>query len=69
MRKEAGFEVMDKIRVSVKDNDKIMEIMKAHQDEIKAEVLAEEVVLGETEGYVKDWNINKEHVTMGVTKL
>ncbi|WP_373218277.1 isoleucine--tRNA ligase [Ruminococcus sp. 5_1_39BFAA] len=69
MRKEAGFEVMDKIRVSAKDNDKIMEIMRAHQDEIKAEVLAEEVVLGETDGYVKDWNINKEQVTMGVTKL
>ena len=43
--------------------------MKAHQDEIKAEVLAEEMILGETDGYVKEWNINKEQVTMGVTKL
>ena len=69
MRKEAGFEVMDKIRVSVKDNDKIIETMKANEAEIKSEVLAEEVVYGETEGYVKEWNINKEHVTLGVTKL
>ena len=69
MRKEAGFEVMDKIRVSVKDNDKIIETMKANEAEIKSEVLAEEVVYGETNGYVKEWNINKEHVTLGVTKL
>ena len=44
MRKEAGFEVMDKIRVSVKDNEKIVETMKANEAEIKSEVLAEEVV-------------------------
>ena len=37
MRKEAGFEVMDKIRVSVKDNDKIVETMKANEAEIKSE--------------------------------
>ena len=69
MRKEAGCEVMDKIRVSVKDNDKINETMKANEAEIKSEVLAEEVVYGETDGYVKERNINKEHVTLGVTKL
>ena len=40
MRKEAGFEVMDKIRVYAKDNDKIVDIMKNHGDEIKSEVLA-----------------------------
>ena len=39
------------------------------QAEIKSEVLAEKVVYGETDGYVKEWNINKEHVTLGVTKL
>ena len=46
MRKEAGFEVMDKIIVYAKDNDKIMDIMKANQDEIKREVLAENIILG-----------------------
>jgi isoleucyl-tRNA synthetase len=69
MRKEAGFEVMDRIRVSAKDNDTILNLMKANQDEIKGEVLAEEIVLGETDGYVKEWNINKEKVTLGVTRL
>ena len=69
MRKEAGFEVMDKIKVYAHGNDKIQDVMKAHEDEIKSEVLADEMVLGETDGYVKEWNINKEAVTMGVKKL
>ena len=69
MRKEAGFEVMDKIVVYAHGNDKIQDVMKAHEDEIKSAVLADEMVLGETDGYVKEWNINKEAVTMGVKKL
>ena len=69
MRKEAGFEVMDKIVVYAHGNDKIQDVMKAHEDDIKSEVLADEMVLGETDGYVKEWNINKEAVTMGVKKL
>ncbi|MFZ2932171.1 MAG: isoleucine--tRNA ligase, partial [Blautia wexlerae] len=44
MRKEAGFEVMDKIVVYAHGNDKIQDVMKAHEDEIKSEVLADEMV-------------------------
>ena len=69
MRKEAGFEVMDKIRVYAKDNDKIVDIMKNHGDEIKSEVLAEEIATGETKGYEKEWNINSEKVTMAVERI
>ena len=69
MRKEAGFEVMDKIRVYAKDNDKIVSIMKNHGDEIKSEVLAEEIVTGDTKGYEKEWNINSEKVTMAVERI
>ncbi len=69
MRKEAGFEVMDKIRVYAKDNDKIVDIMKNHGDEIKSEVLAEDIVTGETKGYEKEWNINSEKVTMAVERI
>ena len=69
MRKEAGFEVMDKIRLYAKDNDKIVSIMKNHGDEIKSEVLAEEIVTGETKGYEKEWNINSEKVTMAVERI
>ncbi|MCI5902712.1 MAG: isoleucine--tRNA ligase [Blautia sp.] len=69
MRKEAGFEVMDKICVYAKDNDKIADIIRAHEAQIGQEVLAENIVLGEAEGYVKEWNINKEKVTMGVSRI
>ena len=69
MRKEAGFEVMDKIRVYAKDNDKIVDIMKNHGDEIKSEVLAEDIVTGETKGYEKEWNINSEKVTRAVERI
>ena len=69
MRKEAGFEVMDKIRVYAKDNDKIVDIIKNHGDEIKSEVLAEDIVTGETKGYEKEWNINSEKVTMAVERI
>ena len=69
MRKEAGFEVMDKIRIFVKDNEKIMNLMNSHAEEIKAEVLAQDIVLGEMDGYTKEWSINKEQVTLGVSKI
>ena len=60
---------MDKICIYAKDKEKIEGIMKAHEEEIKGEVLAENIVFGETDGYVKDWNINKEQVTLAVTRL
>lgn len=69
MRKEAGFEVMDHIMVYSKDNDAIAAILKDNEDEVKNEVLAEKIILGETSGYVKEWNINGEHVTLGVEKI
>ena len=69
MRKEAGFEVMDKICVYARDNEKIADIIRAHEAQIGQEVLAENIVLGEAEGYVKEWNINKEKVTMGVSRI
>ena len=69
MRKEAGFEVMDKIQVYVKDNKVIEDIMKAHAEEIQAEVLAEKLITDTTQGYVKSWNINSQEVTFGVEKV
>ncbi len=69
MRKEAGFEVMDKIRVSAKDNEKVIEILKKYEDEIRSEVMADEVSYDAVTGYSKEWNINGETVTMGVEKL
>ena len=69
MRKEAGFEVTDKIRVSLGDNQVIENIFRNHEDQIRSEVLAEDVVYGNVSGYEKDWKINSENVKLGVEKL
>ncbi|WMJ85275.1 isoleucine--tRNA ligase [Anaerocolumna sp. MB42-C2] len=69
MRKDAGFEVMDHIKVYQTGNDTIKAIFDRNSEEIKTEVLAEELILGETAGFIKEWNINGENVTLGVVKL
>ena len=68
MRKEAGFEVMDKISLYAKDNEKIIGIITANKDEICREVLAESFEAGVTAGYEKEWSINDEKVTLAVEK-
>ena len=68
MRKEAGFEVMDRIAVSYQGNEKIAGIFKKNEAIIKAEVLADEILEEQTVGYVKEWSINGEQVTLGVEK-
>ena len=69
MRKEAGFEVMDKIIVNVDKNTKIEDIINNNLDEIKSEVLAEKIEFGKMSGYGKEWNINGENVSLGVEKI
>ena len=69
MRKDAGFEVMDHIRVSQSGNDKIKAVMERNAEVIKSEVLAEELLFGKTLGFEKDWNLNGEDVVLGVEKL
>ena len=68
MRKEAGFEVMDRIRVYAQGNEKIAMILENNADEISHDVLADEIRIGETAGYSKEWSINGEKVTLGVEK-
>ena len=68
MRKEADFQVTDKIILSCSGNGKIETILQDHKEEIQSEVLAVEVKTDETTGYVKDWNINGEDVTLGVER-
>ena len=67
MRKEANFEVMDKIKVYHDGSAKIADII-ANND-IKTDVLAEEFVSGKGGSYTKEWNINGEKVTLGVEKV
>ena len=68
MRKEAGFEVMDQINLYQDENEKIAGILKDYTDQIKSEVLAKNIYIGKIAGYEKDWNINGEHVMLGVEK-
>ncbi len=68
MRKEAGFEVMDHIAITVSGNDKITAVMQKQEAQIKDEVLADVMSVGEAKGYTKEWNINGETVTLGVEK-
>ncbi len=69
MRKEAGFEVMDRIRIGCKGNDKIAELITRNEDSIKKDVLANEFTKDNVSGYVKEWNVNGETVTLSVEKL
>ena len=69
MRKDAGFEVMDHIRVSMQDNDKVQQVISSNEAQIKSEVLADEVAYNGAKGFTKEWSINGEKVTLGVEKL
>ena len=68
MRKEADFEVMDKIIVNVANNEKIKQIIESNLDEIQSEVLADKIGFDKINGYEKEWNINGEKVTFSVQK-
>ncbi len=69
MRKDAGFEVMDHIRVSVNGNAKLAEIAARNRDSISGKVLAEELTEGKDFAVAKEWNVNGEKVTIAVEKV
>ena len=68
MRKEADFEVMDQIAVYYQGSEKVNSIFTKNCDTIKKEVLATEITSGDQGEYKKEWNINGETVTLGVSK-
>lgn len=69
MRKEADFNVADHITVYAKDNEKIIGILRKNEAQFLADVLGDAAVYGETDGYVKEWDINGEQVTLGVKQI
>ena len=69
MRKEAGFEVTDRIRLFAKGNEKLIPLMRKSEKELSTAVLAESLVFGECKGYEKDWDINGENVCLSVEKV
>ena len=68
MRKEAGFEVLDRITVYHRDSDKVSGVIERNKESIMGDVLALEISEGSGEGYTKEWNINGEKVTLTVKK-
>ena len=68
MRKEAGFEVVDHIVLSQTGNERMAEIIKKNEAVIKNDTLADEIVYNNVEGYTKDWNLNGENTSLGVSK-
>ena len=68
MRKEAGFEVMDKIFVTYEGSERAEDIFARFQTAVGGEVLAVGVTKGRPDGFVKEWKINGESVTIGVKK-
>ncbi len=69
MRKDAGFEVTDHIKVACSGNDKVADIVKKHETAIAGKVLADAVELGSVLTVSKEWNVNGENVTISVEKV
>ena len=69
MRKDSGFEVMDHITVYLSGNDKLAKLVEKNSDQISKDVLAQEIKYGENADNSKEWDINGEKITLGVTKL
>ncbi len=69
MRKDAGFEVMDHIQVSISGNDRIAGIAEKNKAAIQEKVLADVIALDRQVSITKEWNVNGEQVTIGVEKI
>ena len=69
MRKDSGFEVMDRIKLYIDGNDKLAEVVKKNESAIAGKVLANEVIYNATTALSKEWNINGEKVSLGVEKI
>ena len=69
MRKDSGFEVMDRIRVSLTGNKKLTQVAEKNRAAITGKVLAEDLLEGVSLTHEKEWDINGEKVRIGVEKL
>ena len=68
MRKDSGFEVMDRIRVAFSGNESVLAVAMRNSAEIAEETLADSVSEG-TLKFSKEWNINGEKVVVSVEKV
>ena len=68
MRKEAGFEVMDHITVTINGNEKLAEIVENNKTSISEKVLADNILKDGKVAVRKEWNVNGEKVIIGIEK-
>ena len=68
MRKDAGFEVMDMITIYIDGNEKLEDIVSRRKEMMLNDVMATDVITGERDGIVKEWDINGEKAAIGVKK-
>ncbi len=68
MRKEAGFEVMDKIRITYHGSEILDSVIQETGSQICKDCMALSITEGAAEGYEKTWDINRETLTLGVKK-
>ncbi len=69
MRKDADFNVMDHIRITVSGSEKIMALVEKMPKEITGDTLGDSITVAEPVGFKKDWDINGESVTIGIEKV
>ena len=69
MRKDAGFEVMDHIRVSLNGNVKLSALAEKNKEAICSKVLADELTEGLDFSCEKEWNVNGEKVVIAVERV
>lgn len=70
MRKDAGFEVMDHIKVSLNGNEKLGALARRNSEAICGKVLADVLTSGESFAVAKTWdNVNGEKVVIAIEKV
>jgi len=69
MRKEAGFNVVDHIAITLSGSETVCGIATAKASDIVGDTLADSLTVTEPDGFVKEWDINGETVNIGVKKI
>ncbi|MBR2448002.1 MAG: hypothetical protein IKB29_03360, partial [Clostridia bacterium] len=69
MRKEADFNVTDHIEITIEGSEKVCDIAVSKKAYIVGDTLADSLTIADPQGFVKEWDINDQKVTIGVKKV
>jgi isoleucyl-tRNA synthetase len=67
MRREAGFEITDRVSIKMQTNDRVRAAFEQYCDYIKGEVLAVDVQFGNSDG--TEWDLNGEPAKITLDKI